>query len=190
MHVSTLAIPGPLLLTPTRHRDDRGFLSETWNERTLREAGILDRFVQENHTLSHAPRTIRGLHFQAPPRTMAKLVRVTRGSVFDVAVDVRHGSPTFGRHVAVTLSAENWHQLYIPVGFAHGLCTLEPDTEVVYLASDTWDPQLDRGIAWDDPAIGIEWPLDGSTPVLSAKDTSQPPLAEVSFSWNSPEWTQ
>lgn len=187
MQVTTLAIPGPLLLEPRRHRDDRGFLSETWNEQTLSDVGIRDRFVQENHTLSVHPFTIRGLHFQAPPKSMAKLVRVVRGSVFDVAVDVRRGSPHHGRHVSVTLSAEKWNQLYIPAGFAHGLCTLEPDTEVVYLASETWDPVLDRGIAWDDPTIGISWPLDGHAPVLSAKDAAQPPLAEVSFSWKSPE---
>jgi dTDP-4-dehydrorhamnose 3,5-epimerase len=177
--VQTFPLAGPLLLTPTRHRDERGFLSETWNERTLAGIGVTDRFIQENHTVSHRPWTVRGLHFQLPPKPMAKLVRVVRGSLLDVAVDVRSGSPTFGQHVSVELSAENWAQLYIPEGFAHGLCTLEPETEVVYLASHTWDPDLDRGVAWDDPDLAIPWPIGPDQAVLSPKDRAQPRLADL-----------
>jgi dTDP-4-dehydrorhamnose 3,5-epimerase len=140
---------------------------------------IVAEFVQENHSLSRAAGTIRGLHFQIGAAAQAKLVRCSRGAIFDVAVDIRHGSPTFGRHVANILSAENWQQLYIPAGFAHGYCTLEPDSEVVYKVTSYYDAAAERGLAWDDPALDIAWPVDRNTFNLSERDRSQPRLADL-----------
>ena len=180
MQVTATAIPEVKLITPVRHRDNRGFLSEVFNQRSLSEAGINDNFVQENHTYSSSAGTVRGLHYQAPPSPQAKLVRVLRGAIFDVAVDVRKTSETFGQHVAVELNTDNWSQLYIPEGFAHGFCTIEADTEIAYRASSYWAPDLDCGIAWDDPDLDIPWPVDPADAVLSDKDRGLPPLREIS----------
>lgn len=166
-----------VLLRPKRFGDDRGWFSEVYNEKTFAAYGITDRFVQDNHSLSIPAGTLRGLHFQTPPYEQAKLVRCTRGRIFDVVVDIRRSSPTFGRWVGAELSAENGHQLYVPVGFAHGFVTLEPSTEVTYKVSNLYSPENDGGILWDDPEIGIAWPLpEGIAPILSLKDWRQPPL--------------
>ncbi|HSR70780.1 MAG TPA: dTDP-4-dehydrorhamnose 3,5-epimerase, partial [Kiloniellales bacterium] len=171
MRVERLEIEGLLLITPRRFTDARGDFCETYNARTLREqAGIDIPFVQDNQSLSRAPGTLRGLHFQIPPAAQAKLVRVLRGAVFDVAVDLRRGAPTYGRHVALRLDAASGAQLFVPVGFAHGFCTLEPDTEVLYKVSDFYAPQCDKGLAWDDPELAIAWPVSPAEAVLSDKD--------------------
>ena len=179
MKSQTFNIEGLVLLTPDIHRDGRGFFSETYNGRVLETLGISDLFVQDNHSLSAGKGTIRGLHFQTPPNAQGKLVRVTRGSILDVAVDLRQGSSSFGEHVAVTLSAENWQQFWIPEGFAHGFCTLEPDTEIIYKVTDYYAPEYDKGLAWNDPALGIAWPLDPENAILSEKDAGNPPLSEL-----------
>ncbi len=179
MKVETTQLEGVLILTPQKHEDDRGFFSEVYNARRLAEAGIEDRFVQDNHSLSRRPGTVRGLHFQIPPAPTAKLVRVVRGSILDVVVDIRVGSPSYGRHVAVELSSDNWRQIYVPVGFAHGFCTLTPDTEVVYKVTAHWSPEVDKGLAWDDPELGIDWPVDPEDAVLSEKDRRQPRLRDL-----------
>lgn len=167
------------LLRSKRHGDARGWFVETYNRNIFEKLGIDCTFVQDNHSLSRPPFTLRGLHFQTPPRAQAKLVRCIRGRIFDVAVDVRRGSPTYGQWVGAELSAENGDQLFIPIGFAHGFVTLEPDCEVTYKCSDTYAPEHDGGIRWDDPAIGIDWPIPaGVTPELSAKDKVQPLLAD------------
>lgn len=178
MNVEQVELPGVLLLTPKVFRDDRGFFIETYTHRTLAAAGIPDTFVQDNHALSRAKGTIRGLHLQCPPVPQGKLVRVVRGAILDVAVDVRHGSPTFGRHVAVTLTAGNFKQLWVPPGFLHGYATLEPDTEVIYKVTGYYAPECDRGVLWNDPALGIEWPVAVGEAVLSDKDRANRPLAE------------
>lgn len=180
MKVTRLAIPDVLLLEPVRHRDHRGFFSETFSKRALAEAGVEIDFVQDNHSLSCERGVVRGLHFQTEPAAQDKLVRVPRGAVFDVAVDLRHGSPTFGKWVGAVLSADNWHQLLIPKGFAHGFCTLEPDSELLYKVSDYYAPECDRGVAWNDPDIGIDWPVAPEAAVLSDKDAKQPRLADLS----------
>jgi len=141
--------------------------------------GIDVAFVQENHALSRAKGTVRGMHFQIGRSAQAKLIRCPRGSVLDVAVDIRCGSPTFGRRAAVVLSAENWKQVYIPVGFAHGYCTLESDTEVLYKVSAHYDPASERGFAWDDPDVAIPWPVDPDKAALAAKDQAYPRLAAL-----------
>lgn len=179
MQAVELDIAGVMLLTPTRHEDERGFLSEVYNQRDLEAAGIDVDFVQENHTFTAIAGTVRGLHYQAPPSPQAKLVRVIRGSIIDVAVDLRKSSPTYRQHVAVELSRQSWSQLLVPEGFAHGFCTLEDDTEICYRASAYWDPALDRGIAWDDPALAIEWGVDSAEATLSEKDRNQPTLKEI-----------
>ena len=167
------------LIRPKRHGDSRGWFTETYNADTFAEFGIECRFVQDNHSLSVPAFTLRGLHFQAPPRAQDKLVRCIRGRIFDVAVDIRKRSPTFGQWVGAELSAETGDQLFIPIGFAHGFVTLEANCEVTYKCSDTYAPEADGGIRWDDPAIGIAWPIPtGTTPELSAKDQVQPLLAD------------
>jgi dTDP-4-dehydrorhamnose 3,5-epimerase len=179
MDVKALAIPEVKLIKPKIFRDERGFFSETYNRRAFADLGIDAEFVQDNHSLSRETGVVRGLHFQTPPRAQDKLVRVVRGAIFDVAVDIRRGSPTYGRHVSAVLSANNWCQLWVPKGFAHGFCTLEPDTEVVYKVTDLYAPECDKGIAWDDPALGIEWPVAARAAVVSDKDRRHPRLAEV-----------
>lgn len=174
-----MGIPGPMLITPRRFQDGRGFFLETWSERDLAALGVRERFVQDNHSLSAAAGTIRGMHFQLPPRAQAKLVRVLRGAVLDMVVDLRRGSPTYGRHVCVELSAANAKQVYVPEGFAHGFCTLEPDTEVAYKVTAYYDPGLERGIVWDDPDLALPWPVSADNAVLSEKDRRQPRLRDL-----------
>ena len=176
--INPLGISGVKVLTPRRHGDHRGFFSEVYNRKALREAGIDIDFVQDNHSLSADKGTVRGLHFQSPPFAQDKLVRVVRGSVFDVAVDLRRGSPTFGEHVSAVLSAREWNQVLVPIGFAHGFMTLESHTEVIYKVSNYFAPEHDKGLLWNDPALGIEWPLPDTKAVLSDKDRVQPSLAE------------
>ncbi|MBC7430697.1 MAG: dTDP-4-dehydrorhamnose 3,5-epimerase [Rubritepida sp.] len=175
--ISRFDIEGPLLLKPRRFEDARGFFSEVWREDWLAEMGVVTRFVQDNHSLSRAVGTVRGLHFQRPPSAQGKLVRCIRGAIFDVAVDLRRGSPSYGRFITAELSAENWQQLWIPRGFAHGLCTLTADAEVLYKVDAPYDAAADAAIRWDDPQIGIAWPLAGAA-LLSDKDRIAPPLAE------------
>jgi len=167
-----------ILIKSRRFGDDRGWFSETYNRRGFAGQGIQVDFVQDNHSLSRPAGTLRGLHFQTPPHGQAKLVRCIRGRVWDVAVDVRKGSPTYGQWIAAELSAENGDQLYVPVGFLHGFLTLEPDCEVTYKVSDYYAPECDGGIAWDDPDLALPWPLPVAEPVLSGKDGRQPKLAE------------
>lgn len=171
---------GPVqLIHPRRHGDERGWFTEVYNRDTFAARGITCTFVQDNHSLSAPIFTLRGLHFQTPPRGQDKLVRCIRGRIFDVAVDVRKGSPTYGQWVGEELSAENGRQLFVPVGFAHGFVTLEPDCEVEYKCSDTYAPDQDGGLSWDDASIGIDWPIPaGVAPEMSAKDRIQPSLAE------------
>jgi len=166
-------------IRPIRYRDSRGFFSEIFREELLRQYGIDAPFVQENHSLSVDRGVVRGLHFQIPPMAQAKLVRVGAGSVLDVAVDIRAGSPSYGRHVAVVLSAAEGNQLFVPEGFAHGFCTLEPNTEVIYKVNHYYSPEHDRGMRWNDPALGIAWPVGEAEAVLSDKDRRQPLLAEL-----------
>jgi dTDP-4-dehydrorhamnose 3,5-epimerase len=172
-------LDGVLEIRPPRHGDERGFFSETWKEAAMREAGLDIAFVQDNHSYSAAKGVLRGLHYQLPPAAQTKLVRVSRGSIFDVAVDIRRGSESFGRWVGVVLSARDWNQLLVPVGFAHGFVTLEEDTEVQYKVDAPYSAELERAIRFDDPALGIEWPVDAGAVQLSAKDAAAPLLADV-----------
>ena len=165
-------------MTPDRFFDERGFLSETYSKRRLSEVGIHADFVQDNQSVSTAKGVVRGLHFQIAPHAQDKLVRVSRGAIFDVAVDIRSGSPTFGKHVSAILSAENWNQLWVPVGFAHGFCTLEPDTEVHYKTTGYYSPESSRGIRWNDPALGIRWPVEADQAILSDGDRTCPMLSQ------------
>lgn len=179
MRCVELGIEGVRTVLPQQHGDQRGFFSEVYNKQALAEVGINDGFVQDNHSLSGEKGTVRGLHFQIDPHPVAKLVRVTRGAIWDVVVDLRHGSPTFGQHVAVELSADNWEQIYVPIGCAHGFCTLKPNTEVVYKVTDYWSSEVDKGVLWNDPDLGIEWPVSAEEAVLSEKDQAQPRFADL-----------
>lgn len=179
MDVTPLSIPEVAILEPKRFGDQRGFFSETYNRRALAERGIDLEFVQDNHSLSRPKGTIRGLHYQSPPLAQDKLVRVVRGSILDVAVDLRRGSPTYGEHVAAVISARAWNQVLVPIGFAHGFCTLESDTEVVYKATNYYSPEHEHGILWNDPQLGIEWPVSEETAVVSPKDRRLPRLSEI-----------
>ncbi|SEG19356.1 dTDP-4-dehydrorhamnose 3,5-epimerase [Jhaorihella thermophila] len=184
MQIEETPLPGVLVLTPKRFGDARGFFSESWNRRVLADHGITLDFVQDNHSLSRAVNTVRGLHYQAPPHAQDKLVRCGRGRLFDVAVDIRRGSPTFGRWFGIELSAENGRQLLIPKGFLHGFVTREPDTEICYKCTDYYAPDCDGAVRWDDPDIGIDWGLTGD-PILSDKDAAAPRLADFDspFRW-------
>lgn len=177
--VEETALAGLKIITPRKLGDHRGFFSETYNRRAFAAAGVDLQFVQDNHSVSAQAGTLRGLHFQTPPFAQDKLVRVTRGAVLDVAVDLRTSSATFGRHVAVALSAENWRQMLIPAGFAHGFCTLEPNTEVFYKVTNYYSAAHDKGLAWDDPALGIAWPVAAERAILSEKDRKQPLLRDL-----------
>ena len=178
MHAEPLAIADVRLVHLDRHGDDRGHFMETYDTQAFADVGIDTVFVQDALSVSAPAGTLRGLHFQAPPRAQAKLVRVARGRAFDVVVDMRRGGETFGRHVAVVL-ADDGRQLFVPAGFAHGFLTLEPDTEIIYKLSDHYAPETAGGIQWDDPALGIDWPLGGREPLLSDRDSTWPPLAEL-----------
>lgn len=182
MQLEQTSIPDVLVLTPRRFGDDRGWFSEVWNRETLRKAGIDVDFVQDNHSLSRPVGTVRGLHYQAPPHAQDKLVRCGAGRVLDVAVDVRKGSPSYGKWVAVELSAENGKQLFIPKGFLHGFATLEPNSELLYKCSDVYAPECDGSVRFDDPDIGIDWGVDLSQAILSDKDHKAQSFAD----FNSP----
>jgi dTDP-4-dehydrorhamnose 3,5-epimerase len=172
-------IPDVLVLKPARRGDHRGFFSEVFNKQDLLDAGISCDFVQDNHSLSREKGVVRGLHFQTPPFAQTKLIRVAKGSIFDVAVDIRHGSPSFGKFVGIELSAQEWNQLYVPAGFAHGFCTLEPDTEVLYKVDNYYAPDHDRGLLWNDPSLAIPWPVSTAEAILSEKDRLHPPLGDM-----------
>jgi dTDP-4-dehydrorhamnose 3,5-epimerase len=182
MQVEQTALPGVLILTPQRFGDARGFFSESWNRQRMAEHGIMLEFVQDNHSLSATVGTIRGLHFQSPPHAQDKLVRCGRGALFDVAVDIRKGSPTYGQWGGVELSAENGKQLLVPKGFLHGFVTKQPDTEICYKCTDYYAPECDGAVCWD--SCGIDWGFDGN-PVLSDKDAAAPALADFDspFVW-------
>jgi dTDP-4-dehydrorhamnose 3,5-epimerase len=173
------SIPDVKLVTPQRFSDHRGFFCQTYNQQQFADAGITADFVQDNHSLSLAAGTVRGLHFQIPPFAQVKLVRVVRGCILDVVVDLRRSSPTYGRHVAVELSADNGHQLLVPMGFAHGFCTIEPNTEVAYKVSAYYSAAHDHGLRFDDPELAIAWPVRAAEAILSDKDRSNPQLADL-----------
>ena len=180
MQVTACEIQAVKIFTPKKFGDNRGFFSETFSRKALRElAGVDVDFVQDNQSLSVEKGVVRGLHYQLPPAAQDKLVRVTRGAILDVAVDIRRGSPTFGKHVAAVISAENWRQIFVPVGFAHGFVTLEPNTEVLYKVSNYYSPKDERGIRWNDPKLAIAWGIDEAAAVLSEKDRKYPTLAEA-----------
>ena len=182
MQIEETGLPGLKMLTPARFGDSRGFFSESWNRRRMAEQGLDLDFVQDNHSLSRAPGTLRGLHFQSPPAAQDKLVRCGQGALFDVAVDIRKGSPSYGAWFGIELSAENGKQLLVPKGFLHGFVTRVPDTEVIYKCTDYYAPECDGAVAWD--SCGIDWEFDG-TPVLSEKDAAAPALADFDspFVW-------
>lgn len=184
MKVEVTPLAGILILTPARFEDERGYFSESWNQARLQEHGIDVTFVQDNHSLSRRAGTLRGLHYQSPPHAQDKLVRCARGALFDVAVDIRKGSPTFGHWFGAELSAENGRQMLIPKGFLHGFVAHAPDTEICYKCSDYYAPDCDGAIRFDDPDIGIDWGLSGP-PVLSDKDRAAPGLADFDspFVW-------
>jgi dTDP-4-dehydrorhamnose 3,5-epimerase len=167
------------LLALRIHRDHRGFFSETYNKGELAKVGVNLEFVQDNHSLSVERGVVRGLHFQIPPFAQDKLVRVVRGAIFDVAVDIRRGSPTYGNHVARIISAQEWNQFLVPIGFAHGFCTLEANTEVIYKVTNYYSPEHDRGVLWNDADLRIAWPVEESEAVLSDKDRKQPRFSEL-----------
>jgi len=178
--VTNLAIDGVKLIVPQRFGDARGYFVETWNRKAFAaEAGLDLEFVQDNASLSRVAGTVRGLHYQRPPMAQAKLVRCVRGALVDVVVDIRRGSPTYGGHVSAELTAEGGEQLFVPAGFAHGFCTLEPDTEIAYKVTAFYSREHDAGIVWNDPELGIEWPLRGREPSLSDKDRQLPRLADI-----------
>ena len=179
MRVTNLDIPDVKLITPRKFGDHRGFFSEVFNQAVLQEAGIDHNWVQDNHSLSASAGVVRALHYQLPPMAQAKLVRVVKGRILDVAVDIRRSSKTFGRHVAVELSSDNWQQMYVPMGFAHGFVTLEANTEVVYKVSNLYSPPHERGILWNDPSLNIGWTVSPETATLSERDTMHPLFADA-----------
>ena len=179
MQFEPLALSGLLLLRPARHGDARGWFSEVWRRDQWEAAGVTADFVQDNQSFSAQQGTVRGLHFQLPPFAQAKLVRCVAGRVLDVAVDIRRSSPTFGQAVAVELTAEGGEQLFIPAGFAHGFCTLEPNTSLAYKVDAYYSAAHDRGVLWNDPALGIDWPVGEAEALLSEKDRKQPLLSDA-----------
>jgi dTDP-4-dehydrorhamnose 3,5-epimerase len=183
LEVTELQIPDVKLVIPRRHNDPRGLFCEIYNSKEFESAGIPERFVQDNLSISSQIGTVRGLHIQSPPHAQAKLVRVSRGRILDVAVDLRRSSPTYGRYAATELSRDNWAQLYIPTGFAHGFCTLEPDTEVVYKVSRPYAPEAERGVLWCDPELAIQWPVNPEDAVLSDKDSRLPLLKDIAVAF-------
>ncbi len=181
MHIAALSIADVKLITPKRFGDARGYFSEVFRADVLTAAGFTQAFVQDNHSMSAEAGTVRGLHFQKPPHAQAKLVRVVRGRILDVALDLRAASPTFGQHVAAELSADEGAQMLVPAGFAHGFCTLEPNTEVIYKVSAYYAPDADSGVLWSDPDLGIAWPVEAGQAVLSMKDANLPRLKDLDF---------
>jgi dTDP-4-dehydrorhamnose 3,5-epimerase len=179
MLIEATAIPDVFVITPKRHGDERGVFAEVFREDILHAHGVTIAWRQDNHVISRQRNVVRALHWQSPPHAQDKLIRVARGRVLDVAVDVRRGSPTYGRHVAVELSAENWRQLLVPVGFAHGYATLEPDCEVLYKVSARFAPECEGGLAWDDPELGIDWGVDPAHAILADKDRRWPRLRDL-----------
>jgi dTDP-4-dehydrorhamnose 3,5-epimerase len=179
LDVVPTAIADVLILTPRRIQDGRGLFCEVYSEQRFAEVGVRAHFVQDNLSVSAQAGTVRGLHFQAPPFAQDKLVRVGRGRILDIAVDIRRSSPTYGRHVSIELSAAKGRQLFVPAGFAHGFCTLEPDTEVLYKVSAPYAASHDRGLAWNDPALAIPWPVTADEAILSDRDQHHPRLAEL-----------
>jgi dTDP-4-dehydrorhamnose 3,5-epimerase len=179
LDIQPLFLPGVKLIRSVRFSDRRGYFAETFVHRDFAAAGIGNQFIQDNQSLSTTVGTIRGLHFQAPPFAQAKLIRVLRGKVFDVVVDLRRSSASYGQHLAIELSAERGDQLFIPTGFAHGCCSLEPDTELFYKVDALYSPAHDRGVNWADPILGIEWPVCLDTAVLSEKDRKLPMLKDL-----------
>jgi len=178
MQIEQTPLSGVVIITPARFGDARGFFSESYSAKAMAENGIDIPFVQDNHSLSSTVGTIRGLHFQAPPHAQDKLVRCGKGALFDVAVDIRRGSPTYGQWFGAELSFENGRQLLVPAGFAHGFVTLQPDTEIIYKCSDYYARETESAIRWDDPQIGIDWG-GVSDPILSEKDAVAPLLADL-----------
>jgi dTDP-4-dehydrorhamnose 3,5-epimerase len=178
MYCQSLDIPDVKILRPVQHEDARGFFSEIYNAREMAAAGLNLNFVQENLAFSKQAGTVRGIHFQTPPHEQIKLVQVVRGAIYDVAVDLRAGSPWYGKFVAAEISADNWNQILIPEGFGHGLVTLEDDTTVLYRVTAHFSREHDKGVRWDDRELGIAWPLRGRKPLLSAKDIELPTLAD------------
>jgi dTDP-4-dehydrorhamnose 3,5-epimerase len=177
MQVIETAMPEVKVLVPKQLKDHRGFFSEVYSRKALADAGITTDFVQDNHSLSVEKGVLRGLHYQVAPMAQDKLIRVVKGAILDVAVDVRRSSPTFGKHVTAMLSADNWRQVFVPVGFAHGFVTLEPNTEVIYKVTAFYSPDHERGVRWDDPALGIDWGITPGQAILSGRDRQHPPLA-------------
>lgn len=177
MKIISTKLEGVVIIEPAVFGDNRGFFMESYNDKKFKELGINRSFVQDNHSLSVEPGVLRGLHYQLNPKAQTKLVRVAAGAIYDIAVDIRKSSPTFGQWVGVILSAANKRQLLVPQGFAHGFCTIVPNTEVLYKVDEFYSPEHDRGIAWNDPALGIDWPT--ATPVLSDKDTKHPLLKDA-----------
>ena len=179
MNIANVSLSEVKIMNLKKNEDNRGFLSEVYTRRAFGAEGDEIDFVQDNHSFSAKKGTVRGLHFQTPPVAQHKLVRVVRGSVFDVVIDLRRSSFSYGRHVSVVLSAAAWNQVLVPIGFAHGFMTLEEDTEVVYKVSDYYSPDHDRGLLWNDPALGIQWPAPAKEALLSERDRAQPRLAEL-----------
>lgn len=177
MDIIELGIEGVKLITPRRFGDNRGFFAETYSQKLFADTGLKDVFVQDNHSVSEQVGTVRGLHFQAPPAAQTKLVRCGRGRLFDVAVDIRTGSPTYGQWVGAELSFDNGKQLLVPAGFAHGFMTLEPGSEIVYKCSDFYAPETEGALMWNDAEIAIEWPIGDIEPVLSDKDAQATQLS-------------
>ncbi len=179
MKVEALRIPDVKLVTPVRFNDPRGFFSETWQQTRFAEAGIPGPFIQDNHAVSNGVGVLRGLHCQIGANAQGKLVRCVRGAIFDVAIDVRHGSSTYGQWVGAEISAENWTQIWVPVGFLHAYCTLTAETEVIYKVTGPWDRSAERGVIWNDPDIGIDWPVSPDQVILSDKDRILPRLRDL-----------
>jgi len=179
MEILNLDIPDVKILKPVQHKDQRGFFSEIFSQPTLAAAGMELEVVQENFAFSVQPHTVRGLHFQAAPYAQDKLIQVVRGAIFDVAVDLRRGSPWYGQYVSAEISADNWNQILVPVGFAHGLVTLEPNTAVIYKVTAPYSPEHEGGVRWDDPDLQIPWPVNAQQALLSERDQAMPLLSEL-----------
>jgi dTDP-4-dehydrorhamnose 3,5-epimerase len=179
MQILQTELPGVKVLIPKKIGDNRGFFSEVFSKKILADAGIGVEFVQDNHSLSAKKGVVRGMHYQLPPIAQDKLLRVVHGAILDVVVDVRKNSPTFGKYYAVELSADNWKQIFVPIGYAHGFVTLAPNTEVLYKVSNFYSPQHERAFRWNDPAVNIPWGIDPAAAILSPRDKAHPLLADV-----------